>query len=290
MLDEPPVDEGDRADDQNDDGDRIAELFDLEQQRGFEGANSGEHLVDAPQFGVGAGGDDHSGRPARDDQCARIGHACAVADGRVGRDRLGRFVRGHGLAGQRRFFRAQVLDLDQPQIGWDLVAGFKEHDVARHELLRRDHRGLAVAQGSRLRREHVADRIERLLRPAFLNESEQAIDDHHRENDRRVQPQAHHQLDEPGGDEDIDEDIVELLHEAHERPALARGRQQVEAIFRLAPRGFSLVEASLHAALEPLDRLVRREGVPGGWLCCAHSSGSVRKAAARSRCATARQA
>ena len=67
--------------------------------------------------------------------------------------------------------------------------------------------------------------FERLLRPAFLKEAEQSVDDDHGEDDRRVEPQAHHQLDEAGGEQDIDEDIVELLQETHERPALARGRQ-----------------------------------------------------------------
>ena len=183
-----PEGEGDRADDQDDDGDRIAELLDLEQQRGFERADAGEQLVDAPQFGVGARRDHQSGRTARDHQRAGIGHAGAIADGRLGRDGLGRFVRWHRFTGERRFFRAQVLDVGEPQIGRDLVAGFEEHDVARHERLRCDHRSLAVAQGSRLRREHVADRIERLLRPAFLNEAEQSIDDDDAEDDRRVEP------------------------------------------------------------------------------------------------------
>ena len=62
--------------------------------------------------------------------------------------------------------------------------------------------------------------FERLLRPAFLKEAEQSIDDDDGEDDRGVEPQAHHQLDEAGGEQDIDEDIVELREEAHERPAL----------------------------------------------------------------------
>ena len=217
VANETPVSEGDRADDQNDDGDRIAELLDLEQERGLERADAGEQLVDAAQFGLASGGDDHAGRPAGHHQRAGIGHARAIADGRLGRDGLGRLVRRNRFAGERGFFRAQVLDLGEADVGGDLVAGFEEHDVARHERLRRDHRGLAIAQGSRFRREHVADRIERLLRPAFLNEAEQSVDDDHSEDDRRVEHEAHHQLDEAGGDENVDENIVELLQEAHER-------------------------------------------------------------------------
>ena len=284
------VRERDRADDQNDDRDRIAELLDLKQERRLERADAGEQLIDAAEFGLASRRDDHAARAAGDHERAGIGHARAIADRRLVRDGRGRFVRRHRFAGERRFFRAQVLDVDEADVGWDLVAGFEEHDVARHERLRRDHRRLPVAQRSRLRREHVADRIERLLRPAFLKEAEQSVDDDHAEDDRRVEPQVHHQLDEAGGEQDVDEDVVELLQETHERTALARGRQHVEAIFRLAARGFGIVEARGHAGLEPLDRFIRGQSVPGRLFCFAHCSISMRDAAARSRCATARQA
>ena len=64
VLDEPPIGEGDRANDENDRRDRIAELLDLEQQRGFERAHAGEHLVDAPEFSFASRADDDSGRAA----------------------------------------------------------------------------------------------------------------------------------------------------------------------------------------------------------------------------------
>ncbi len=274
----------------DDDRDRIAELFDLKQERRLERADAGEQLIDAAEFSLASGGDDHAACPAGDHQRSGIGHARAIADRRLVRDRRGRFVRRHRFAGQRRFFRAQVLDLGEADVGGDLVAGFEEHDVARHERLRRDHRRLPVAQRSRLRREHVADRIERLLRPALLKEAEQSVDDDDAEDDRGVEPQVHHQLDEAGGEQHVDKHVVELLQETHERPALARGRQHVEAVFRLAARGFGVVEARGHAGLEPLDRLVRGQRVPGRLFCCAHCSSSMRAEAARSRCATARHA
>ena len=234
--------------------------------------------------------DHDSGRAAGDDQGSGIGHASAIADGRFGRDGRGRFVGGHRFAGQRGFLRAQVLDLDKPDVRRDLVAGFEGHDIARHERFGRDHGGLPVAQGPRFRREHVADRIEGLLRPAFLDEAEQSVDDDDTEDDRGVEPQTHHQLDETGGDEDIDEDVLELHEEAHERAALARGRQQVEAILSLAAGGFDGVEARRHVALEPLDDLFRSEGMPRARVCRVHCSSSMGEVAARSRWTTARQA
>ncbi len=188
VADEMAIGESDRADDENDDGDRVAELLDLKQQRRLERADAGEHLVDAPEFGVAPRADDDFGRPAGDDQGSGIGHASPIADGRLGRDRLVRLVGRHRLACQRRFLGAQVLDVDEADVGGDLVAGFERHDVARNELICRDRSGVPVAQGSCLRREHVADGIERLLRPAFLDEAEQSVDHDHAEDDRGVEP------------------------------------------------------------------------------------------------------
>ena len=125
--------------------------------------------------------------PSRSPTVAFVGHG------------VGGFVDGDRLAGERRLFRPQVLDVDEAKVRRDLVARFEQHDVARHQLLGRDHARFAIAQGPRLGGQHVADRIQRLLRLALLNEAEQPIDDDDAENDRGVEPQAEHQLDEPGG-------------------------------------------------------------------------------------------
>jgi hypothetical protein len=265
-------------------------VFDLKQERGLERADAGEQLIDAAKFRLASRRDDNSARAAGNHQRAGISHAGAIADGRLVRDGRGRFVGRHGFACERRFFRAQVLDVGEADVGGDLVAGFEEHDVARHERLRRDHRRWPVAQGSRFRREHVADRIERLFRLAFLKEAEQSVDDDHAEDDRGVQPQVHHYLDEAGGEQHIDKHIVELVQEAHERTLLARGRQHVRPVFRLAAGGFGIVEPRGHVGLELLDGFICAQRVPGRLFCWVHCSISMRDAAARSRCATARQA
>ena len=105
--------------------------------------------------------------------------------------------------------------------------------------------------------------FERLLCPAFLKEAEEAVDDDHAEDDRGVQPQVHHQLDEARGEQHKDKHIVELLQETHERTTLARRRQHVRPIFRLAAGGFGIVEPRRRAGLEPLDGFIRGQRVPG---------------------------
>lgn len=71
-----------------------------------------------------------------------------------------------------------------------------------------------------------------LLGFAFLEEAEQCVEDHHGQNDRGVKPQADHQLDEAGAQQDVDEDVIELLQEPDQRPLLASLRQPIMAILR----------------------------------------------------------
>jgi hypothetical protein len=48
------------------------------------------------------------------------------------------FVTGM-LAGQGRLIDAQVIGLDDARVGRDRVTGLEEQDVARHQLVSRDH-------------------------------------------------------------------------------------------------------------------------------------------------------
>ena len=199
-----------------------------------------------PSSVVAAGRDDDAGRAARHDHRAGKGHVLAVADRRLGGDGIGRLLRRNGLAGQRRLLGAQVLGVDETQVGRDLVAGFEKHDVAgRRDPRPECSRVSPPRTRARLRRKHVADRVERLLRPALLHEAEQRIEDDDGEDDRGVEPQAQHQLDEAGGEQDIDEDVVELGEEPQQRPLLLALRQAVRPVGLQPRRGLGGVEAAL---------------------------------------------
>jgi hypothetical protein len=163
--------EQENADDADDRGDRVAEPLDLAQQRRFERTHFREQLIDAAEFGLASRRNDDAGGAPGDDHRAGEGHVLAVADRRLLGDRQDRLLRRHGLAGERRLLGAQVLGVDQAQIGRNPVAGLEQHDIARRQILGRNESRLAIANGARFRREHVADRIERLLRPALLQEA-----------------------------------------------------------------------------------------------------------------------
>jgi hypothetical protein len=250
------------ADDSDDGGDDVAELLDLAQQRRLERADAGEQGVDAAELRRAAGRHDHAGRATGHDHRARERHAFPIADRRIGRRRLGVLVGRDRFAGERRLLGAEILHVDQPQVGRNLVAGFEQHDVARHQLLRRDQARLATAQGSRFGRQHVADRIQRLLRLALLDEAEHAVENDHAEDDRGIDPQAQHQLGETGAQQDVDEDIVELGEEPHDGSSPLAFRQSVGSVLAEPGRGLAGVQPSVPVGAEPFNDLASRHRMP----------------------------
>src|SRR5215467_9021609 len=113
-----------------------------------------------------------------------------------------------------------------------------------------------AAPRSGLRGQHVADRGQGLLRPALLNEPEQRVDEDHAQDDGRVEPQVRHEFDEAGGEQNIDQDVVELQQETQERPPPGRFRQPVGTVFRQALGDFSGVEACLGISVQPPHHVV----------------------------------
>ena len=192
-------------------------------------------------------------------------------------------VDGDRLAGERRLFRPQVLHVDQAKVRRDLVAGLEQHDVARDQLVRWDQASLAAAHGPGLCRQHVADRVQGLLGFPFLNEAEQRVKEHYPQNDRRVEPQADHQLDEAGAQQHIDQDIVQLQEEPHEWSLLASFRQLVAAVLLEAARDLGGIQARLDVAVEPPQHLLGGHGMPGHRAalgrhvhCCVHPRTPIR--------------
>ena len=122
----------------------------------------------------------------------------------------------------------------------------------------------------------MADRVQRLFRFTFLNEAEQRIDDNHTQNDGRVQPEPDHQLDESGGKQNIDQDVVQLHEKPHERPSLASLRQLVSPVLLEPARNFVCVKAGMFVAVEPSQYLIRGNGMPCRSVagiriyCCSH--------------------
>ena len=104
--------------------------------------------------------------------------------------------------------------------------------------------------------------FESFLRPAFLDEAEQPVQQYDAENDRCVDPQAEHQLGEACTEQDVDKDVIKLQHKPGERPALSTFRQSIGAVFLRPARGLPEIEARFGAGGELLHHLVYGHGMP----------------------------
>ena len=110
--------------------------------------------------------------------------------------------------------------------------------------------------------QHGADGVERLLRPAFLDEPNACVDDDDREDDDGVESVAQEDGDERRGEQHIDEKVVELGEHARDERARLSSRQAVRPL-RLEPLCGLLGGQSLGRGLAELERGLGRLGVPG---------------------------
>ncbi|MGF6810990.1 hypothetical protein OKW30_006182 [Paraburkholderia sp. Clong3] len=63
------------------------------------------------------------------------------------------------------------------------------------------------------------------------------------QNDRAIEPQAQHELDETGREQHVDQNVVELHQEAYDRPPLLALREAVRPIGGQPPGRFRCIEA-----------------------------------------------
>ena len=226
------------------------------------------------QFGVSSGAHNDALGATGDDQGAGVGHALTIAD-------LSFFVHGvldfidrDGFARQRSFLDAEVFYLTETDVGGNLVARLQQDHVSGNQFFGRDHARFPVAHGHGLGRKHVADRIQRLLRFTFLDKAEQSIDDDHAQDHRCIEPFPKEDLAHRGGQKHIDEYVVDLHEEPHERTAFGAGRKAVgaisfESLGNLAgPQPGLLIRSQILYHLRGGHRISRQTSLPGRGFHC----------------------
>ena len=247
---------------QNDNRQALGENVHLTQKRRGERFDAPDHGADAPELSRGAGRDHQTcALPARDHR-AGIGHRGAVAERCVGRDGIDRLVGSGRFAGQHRLLDLEACGAQEPEVGGNAVARFRQHDVADHEAFGRNGQPPPVAQNRGLAGQHRADGLERLFSPPFLDESNHPVDDDDGEDHHGVESVAQQDGDERRSEEDIDQEVVELSEHAREQGAPLARRQAVRAVRLEAPRGFVGAQ-SLRRGLAKRERGLRRLGMPG---------------------------
>ena len=137
-----------------------------------------------------------SGHAGRHDQSAAASvRGCGSLEGHVEPvpQRMHRAREYSGLLGYRdrftgksRFIDSQLCDVDQPQVGRHLVASLQQHDVARHQGLRRNLLQLAAAQHGRLGGCQALQRRQRLVGAPGLYQSDGRIEQHDDQNHQGI--------------------------------------------------------------------------------------------------------
>ena len=225
---------------QDDPGQAAAHDLHLAQQRGGGLLHLGQHVADAAHLGVRARGHHHGPRLPLRHQRARKAHAQAVAQRGIGGHGLGVLVHRHRFAGEGGFVHPQVVGIEQPHIGGQAVARGQLHHIAGHQVGGIQVGGVAIAQHHRVRAEQVADGLQRRLGLAFLHKPDHRIQHHHGGNHARVHPVAHESGDGGGRHQYVQQQVVELAQQAHQRTGSGRRGQAVGAVGRQALLGLGL--------------------------------------------------
>src|SRR5690606_20506630 len=114
------------------------------------------------------------------------------------------------------------------------VAGLQQDDVAGNQFGDIDRSPLSVAQDLGTGGYHPADRVQSAFGPAFLDKPDDGVDGDDRDDDGSIDRVAQDERAYGGGQQEIDEDIVELQQETQDGVPAARGGQLVGSMDREA--------------------------------------------------------
>ncbi len=148
------------------------------------------------------------------------------------------------LAGEGRLGNLGVVGREHASIGGHTVAGIEQHQVARHQVDGVNLVHASVTAHARHRRKHLLQSGERRFGPVFLPEAEHGVEQHHRQDHRRILDIAYGAGQHCCRNQHRDQDTPELIRE-----------RQPPGTRRL------LGQAVLPVTLQARARLVRRQPV-----------------------------
>ena len=120
---------------------------------------------------------------------------------------------GLGLAGQGRLVDAQCGDVQEPGIRRDDVAGLEQQDVPGDDLRGGDGPRGAITHHPGTRARHLLERSHRPLCTMLLDEPDDPVEDHDREDHDRVLDVPDERGDQRGDEEHHDHRVRELIQE-----------------------------------------------------------------------------
>ena len=171
--------------------------------------------------------------PARDER-HRVGHAVAVSQGHVAVDRLLPLVNRYGFAREHGLVGVEFVRGYEPHVCRDLVARGEHDHIARDELLGRNPLTPPVAHDRRVGLHAPGERGYRRHRLGFLDEPDHRIYYHDSEYYRRILVLPEDESYERGGEQYVDQGLVELEEKPDEGPVPLAGREEIETEARPA--------------------------------------------------------
>ena len=191
-------------------------------------------------------------------QRARVGHVAPVAQRKPSvLEARGGLLDRRGLAGERGLVDREIDRLDQSSVGGDPVAGAEEHDIAWHELPRRDDGFVAVAQHTGRRGGHAPQGLDRPFRAVLLDEAEQHGEQHDDRDDHGFESVAEQSRDERRAEQDQDQHVLELSRERVPGGRACRGVQLVRPVHGggvVRPQGSRVRSRTCAASPSPRPR------------------------------------
>lgn len=220
------------------------------------------------QLGVHAGGHHQPARAAMGGGGALEGHVGAVAQCAhvLGGQGLGLFGDGDGFAREGRFVHLQLRNVDEPQVGRDLVARLQQHDVARHEHGGRHHLHQPAAQHGGVGRRQLAQRRHGLVGAPGLHKADNGVEHHDDEDHQRVCDLTHQPRDDRCAQQHQHHEVLELVGQQTPPGAVLRCGQLVGAMGGAAALRLVGVQACVRVDTMGLDDgLGRVQLRRGGW-------------------------
>ncbi len=234
-----------RTDSQDQHGEQSREAVHLPYERRgklFDRAHEG---ADAAELAVRSRGDGDARCRSVGDERSGEGHGGPVRERGIRWDRVDALIDGERLASQCGLIDAEVACAYQTQIRRNPCAGLQQDEIARYDIFGGDVQTLAIAYDRRMRVDHPANGFERALRPPFLDETDNRVENDHRDDDRRIHQIADRRGQYGGGNKHVDQKIVELQQEAHEGAPLLHLGEAVRAVMLPARYGFACAQTVL---------------------------------------------
>ena len=202
-----------------------------------------EHFGDRTYFGIHAGCCHHGATGALRDGCALEYHVETVAKRCQFRQRGGILEHRFTLARQRGFLHPQRRGLNQACIRPDSVTLAEHEQVPTHQLGAGQPLYLTVTQDRRCRCGHPRQCGDGVLGLGFLQIAQNRVEQHNRPDDDGIHRPASHALDHPsderdgnGGQQQVDQGIMEVRQEATPRGLPRGGAEFVGAVLRKPAR------------------------------------------------------